>query len=145
MESFAIPQIKTGYFSNYILPTPRQSTFHINFSPFSFQIKIAIKSTGDCVRRYEPKLEPSTNNKILLHFQTNNTNEDMLLFHLGKDGEQVQLAFVHSSIVKVRVYPQLVFRHPMPLQVLSFGFRTPLFGKQTTVRDQIGRMNKPTK
>ncbi len=34
-------------------------------------------------------MEPSTNNKIVLHFSTNDTDTDMLLFHVGHESNQV--------------------------------------------------------
>ena len=43
------------------------------------------------MRKYKPKIEPSSSNKILLHFSTNDTDTDMLLFHLGKEDNQVKM------------------------------------------------------
>ena len=51
------------------------------------------------MRRYEPKIEPSSSNKILLHFSTNDTDTDMLLFHLGKENNQVKMRI--SRIYKI--------------------------------------------
>ena len=75
-------------FRNVLSFWPFASLFHSILRSF-LQIKIAIRSQGDCVRRYEPKMEPSTNNKIVLHFSTNDTDTDMLLFHVGHESNQV--------------------------------------------------------
>ena len=68
------------------------------------------------MRRYEPELEPSSSNRILLHFSTNDTDKDMLLFHLGKDGDQVnqinknsnsQSLFTSDVVLLIPLHPYL--------------------------------------
>ena len=43
-----------------------------------------MKSTGDCVRKYKPNSEPSTTNSIVLHFTSNRTENNLMLFYAGK-------------------------------------------------------------
>ena len=41
-----------------------------------------MNSDGDCVRRYEPDVEPGTANVIRLFFKSSRVNESILLFLL---------------------------------------------------------------
>ena len=52
-----------------------------------FQIKIAMRSDGNCIRRYEPEVESSVSTTLSLMFKTNRTGSNLLLAFLGKEGE----------------------------------------------------------
>ena len=70
------------------------------------------------MRRYEPKIEPSSSNKILLHFSTNDTDNDMLLFHLGKEDNQVKMRF--SRMYKISLIKSTCRRKEKYINDLHF-------------------------
>jgi len=47
------------------------------------QIKVSLSHTGKCIRKYAVPNKTSLANSITLHFKTNATNQDMLLFLLA--------------------------------------------------------------
>ena len=67
---------------------------------FVLQIKLAMRSEGSCIRRYEPDVSKAAHNSISLFFKTNRTSNNLNLAFLGHgDAED----FMSLEIVNERV------------------------------------------
>ncbi|CAH1775237.1 unnamed protein product [Owenia fusiformis] len=90
-------------------------------------IKTSIAASGSCVRAYKPDIRPSTSNTISMHFKTNTSSTDMLLFYIqsNKAGEELDYMAIELLNKKVRFMfdngaGSQILEHPLEIENANY-------------------------